>query len=77
MPAILPLFVAAGSGVAMIADLCRLSVLRLSPLRIANFLAQSALAARYDCAEAPWSSARCPFRPMTAISIATPPIFSR
>ena len=40
-PAILPLFVAAGSGVGDGFDLRRLSVLRLSILRVADCLAQS------------------------------------
>ena len=57
-PAILPLFVAAGSGAAMVADLRRLPLLRLSRLEDRRFsLAQSRrLAARYDRVEAPWSS---------------------
>ena len=59
------------------ADLRRLSVLRLSPLRMVNFARPIGSRARYGCAEAPWSSARCPFRPTTAISTAIPPIFSR
>ena len=58
-------------------DLRRLSVLRLSPLRMVIFARPIGSRARYGCAEAPWSSARCPFRPTTAISTAIPPIFSR
>ena len=58
-------------------DLCRFSVLRLSAVGIADCLAQSlpkrAMIASKRCG----SSARCPFRPMTATSTAIRPIFSR
>ena len=57
--------------------LCRLSVLRLSSLRNRQISGPKLANASYDCLVAPWSSAKCPFRPMIATSIAIPPTFSR
>jgi hypothetical protein len=58
-------------------DLYRLSIFRLSAVAIVNCLAQSLLRRAMIAAKRCGRPARCPFRPMTATSIAIRPIFSR